>query len=108
MTMRATVERGATVEDEYGNPGPITWGAHIAALPCWLYSRTEREVTGEKSAVIEDLRLMVPKGTDVTEKDRISAVVDRRGQAIRPGVLVIEAVVRRRDHLELDVRGIAA
>jgi hypothetical protein len=108
MTMRAAVERAVVVEDEYGQPGPPAWGAYIAALPCWLYSSAEREVMGEKTAVIEDLKLLVPKATDITERDRLNGVVDRRGVVISPGVHIIESVQRRKRHLELSVRRIAA
>jgi hypothetical protein len=108
MTMRADVERATTTTDEYGQKGPPTWNPHIADLPCWLYTVAEREVMGEKTAVIEDLKLMIPRDTDITESDRINGVTDRRGEVVRPGVLAIDAVVRRVDHLELVVRGIAA
>ena len=109
MTQRALVQRATTVDDEYGMPGPAAWATHIASLACWLYSRVEREVMdSRKTAVVEDLRLLVPKGTDVTERDRINGVLDRRGSTIRSGILLIESVVNRRSHLELVVRGISA
>lgn len=109
MTMRALIERGTTVTDEYGNPGAPTWASHIASLACWLYSRVEREVMDtRKTAVVEDLRMLIPRGSDVRESDRINGVTDRRGSIIHAGVLLIESVVRRVDHLELAVRKIAA
>lgn len=107
MTMRAAIERGTTAPDEYGQPGPASWAA-LATVPCWLFSQVEREVMGTKTAVVEDLRMLVPRGTDVTELDRINGVVDRRGISVRAGILVIESVVRRADHRALSVRGISA
>lgn len=108
MTQRALVQRATSVTDDYGNPGSATWATHIASLACWLWSQVEREVLDtRKSAVVEDLRMIVPSGTDITEKDRINGVTDRRGDVVRAGILVIESVVNRRSHLELVVRGVA-
>lgn len=106
MTQRALVERntpGAT--DDSGNPtAPGTWATHIAALACWLYGSTEKEaITEEKTAVITDLRLMVPLSADVTEQDRVAGITDRRGTVIESGLLHIDTVLRKRSHLQLSV-----
>lgn len=103
MTQRTRVERltpGAI--DDSGNPSPGTWAEHIAALPCWLYGSAEREsVTEEKTAVVTDLKALVPLGTDITEQDRLNQVVDRRGNVIEPGLLEIDTVLYQRSHLAL-------
>lgn len=106
--MRAALERNTALgtPDDYGNPSPAAWAA-LATVPAWIWTTTDREViNGQKTAVVEDTRMIVPKGTDVTAKDRVNGVVDRRGTTIRPGVWLIESVVNRRDHLELALRGI--
>ena len=100
MTHRALVERGTSPGvDDYDNPQPAEWATHIAALPCFLYGSTEREaVTDERTAVVSDLKLMVPLSADVTEQDRINQIVDRRGTVIEPGTLHVEEVLYRRSH----------
>ena len=109
MTHRVLVQRATTVDDEYGMPGPSTWATHIASLACWFWQRAEREVMDtNKTAIVEDLRMIVPKGTDLSEKDRINGVTDRRGTVIRTGLMGIESVISRRQHLELALRGIAS
>jgi hypothetical protein len=104
MTQRALVERytGGAIDDS-GNPGPGgTWATHLAAMPCWLYGTTEREaVTEATTAVVTDLKLLAPLSADLTEKDRINQVKDRRGTVIEAGLLGIETILRKRSHLEL-------
>lgn len=110
MTQRALVERytpGAS--DDSGNPTSGAWATHLAALACWLYGSTEKEaVTEEKTAVITDLRLMVPLSADVTEQDRIASVKDRRGTVIEAGLLHIDTVLRKRTHLQLSLTRVAS
>lgn len=111
MTQRALVERAtAPATDDSGNPGgPVSWATHIAALACWLYGSTAKEaVTEATTAVITDLRLLVPVSADVTEQDRINGVKDRRGTVIAAGVLEIDTVLRKRTHLELSVTLVAS
>lgn len=108
MTMRAVVERGTSSTDDYNNPDSPTWTMHLAALACWLWTGTEREVFDtRKTAVTEDIVMIVPKGTDITESDRIASVADRRGVTIHPGVLTISTVINRREHLELVLQGVS-
>lgn len=108
MTQRALVQRytpGAV--DDSGNPLPGTagvggWSTHIAAMPIWLHASTEREaVTDETTAVVADLKALVPLSVDITERDRIASVVDRRGTVIEPGVLGVETVLWQRSHKQL-------
>jgi hypothetical protein len=117
MTQRTTIERLAAPpappgdEDEWGGdplPSAGQWNVLAGDVACWSWSTVEKEVQAEKIAVVEDLRAIVPKGTDVTERDRLNGIRDRIGTVIKPGVLLIEAVVNRRTHLELVLRGISA
>lgn len=106
MTQRALVERDATdplvdVTDS-GNPEPPDWQEHIDGLPCWLYAGTGREqIDQNRIAVVEDLRLLVPVGTDITERDRINGIEDRRGSSILGQICNIRFVLLKRDHLEV-------
>ena len=109
LAHRCTLERDAarTIPDGYGLPSDPDWQPLQADLPCFLWSTAERElITGERSAVIEDLRMLVPLGTDVTERDRVSAVSDRLGNVVRAGTMGIAAVMRKHDHLELALTGV--
>ena len=105
MTMRAKLERDQeTGSDSFNNPLPEDFQA-LATVSCWAFSKARREVVdGDKTAVLEDLRLMVPLATDVNEKDRVANVLDREGTVLFAGPLRIDSVVRRRRHLELLVQ----
>ena len=103
MSQRALIQRSTSAgTDDYGNPLPGTWSTHIESLPIWLYSSTEREaVSEETTAVVADLRAMVPLDADVTEQDRIAGIVDRAGNVVEPATLGIETVLYQRSHRQL-------
>jgi len=68
---------------------------------CRFWTNTGREVLDATVSVVdEDMRMIVPLDTDVTERDRLAGVC-YRGQFIATGPIGIRAVVRRTDHLEL-------
>lgn len=109
MTHRALVQRNTTsTTDDLGQPSAPAWSTHIASLACWFWQTAEREVVGDKAAIVGDMKMIVPRGTDITEADRINGITSKNGiTTIRSGVLLIEAVIPRRDHLELMLRGIS-
>lgn len=102
LTYRCTIERGTSSTDEWGNPGPPTWSAHISDQPCRAWATAGREVVTDTTTVVvvEDVRLILPLGTDVTEADRIASVT-YRGGTIQDGPLGIRAVLVNADHIEL-------
>lgn len=98
----AVVQRAATTTDSWGNTGgsPV-WSNHFSALPCRLWAAAGREaVDAATVTVVEDLRMIVALGTDVTERDRLGDV-SYRGTVILPGPTSIRAVLHNADHLEL-------
>lgn len=103
MRQRATVERQMqTQRDDFGGRGTPDWRTHITELPCHLWQKSGREVAdGQKVVAVDDRRMIVPLGTDVTTKDRIALVTDRLGTELFEGPMRIESVARRADHLEL-------
>lgn len=107
MTYRCAIERnsGGTVDAD-GYPSGSSWAA-VATVPCYPWMRVGRELAeAPRTAVLKDTRLLVPKGTDVHEGDRVGDVVDRRGTVYLAGPFDIDAVVPRATHLELAVRGV--
>lgn len=105
LTQRALVERLTSPGvSDYNVARKPSWAPHLNAMPCWLYMTAEREtVSATATVVTTDLKLMAPLSADVTEQDRINTVVDRRGSVIESGILAIEAVLRKRTHLELSL-----
>lgn len=91
-----------TVRDPHGGKGTPDWRPHIDNLPCRTWHQSGREVTdGDKVVVVQDRRMIVPLGTDVTAADRIAVVTDRLGAEVFTGPMRIESVGQREDHLEL-------
>lgn len=101
MTMRALVERDTQVAtDAYGHKAVPSWTSHIASLACRMWFEVERHILdGDKTAALEDRKVIVPKGTDIKPGDRIANVKDRRGNIVFTGPAIIDAVGTRRDHI---------
>lgn len=100
---RARVERGAVAgTDDWGGPTAPVFTVLHNALPCFVYSQNSRElVDGAKTAMIEDLRVMIALGADLAEGDEIVAVSDRAGTEIIPGRLKVEGPVQfKHNHRE--------
>lgn len=96
LTMLARVERNtATGTDSWGNPVAPAFTLLHAALPCFVYSKSGRElVDGTKTAVIEDLRIMIGRAADLEADDEITVVMDRLGRTLIPGRLKVEGAVQ--------------
>jgi hypothetical protein len=97
-----TVERDATsTTNGWGTKAAPNWQPNATNVPCKFWATAGREdVDGDTFAAVEDLRLIVPADTDVTERDRIGDVTDRGAVALA-GPTSIRAILRRADHLEL-------
>lgn len=104
LTYRCTIERDANAssDDGSGNPLPPSWQANLTNLPCRAWTTAGREAVTDTTTVVvvEDVRVIVPLGTDVTEEDRVASVT-YRGGTVWAGPLGIRAVLARKDHLEL-------
>ncbi len=101
MIQRATIQRDtATSTDDWGGSVAPTFTDHLISVPCRAWFQAGREVIdGDKTAVVEDRRIIFPKDTDVTEADRVTSVTNRKGIEILPGPMVIESVGLRQDHI---------
>ena len=105
MVHRAVIQRdGSSGVSAWNTPPAPTWKAHLT-VKCFAWSKTGREMIDEdKTVVIEDIRAIMPLGTDVTEKDRILSITDRQSSAIFGGPLGIDAVQRHGSHLEVTLQ----
>ena len=103
MRHRLWVERDSAGEDPIDGGGAAPdWDPHLSAVAChWWYESDNEIIDGEKQAVLEGWKAIVPVGTDVTEKDRISRVETRLGSVIFTGPAEVTGVGRRADHLVL-------
>lgn len=109
LTMRAIVERNtASGRDNWGQPVAPTWSV-VGAVRCFAWSNQSRElVDGDKTAMVEDIRMMVARGTDITENDEVAAITDTKGNVLISGRLRVEGPVQHKhNHLELALTRVA-
>lgn len=96
MTHRCTVQRdGQAGTDDWGQPDVPSWANHLTDQACrYSEGATGREVEEPgKTAVVYEPRLIFPHGTDVTEKDRITAITDRLSVALINETVHIRQVI---------------
>jgi hypothetical protein len=102
LTHRTTVQRDVQAgTNAWGGKGTPEFQDHLTDLACRYWVETGHEQTDATSqVVVEDMRLIVPIGTDITEKDRLGDITSR-GTTIVTGPVGIRAVLAMDDHLEL-------
>jgi hypothetical protein len=116
MTQRASVERKTSASDG-GGGYTDTWSALVENLPCRVYALKTRiggitgAIGGEQvvsagagTRTRELLAALVPKGTDVTEGDRLTSITDRQGNVAFRGPVLVDSVGEYPDHIRLTVR----
>lgn len=102
--MRAIVERNAAVAtDAYGGAVAPSWQPHLT-VPCYAWHASAPRglvADGAKTAFMQELLCAFPRATDVTERDRVARIEDRRAAVLFAGPYAILAPLRRRPgHLE--------
>jgi hypothetical protein len=103
-----TIERDLQVEaDGWGNADVPQFTDYLTGVRCWHWiAPTQNAIykrppyLGTPDAMVDSLNLVLPAGTDVTERDRIKEVRDADGNAVA-GQLAIREVRRRLNHLHL-------
>ena len=108
MTMRAVlqVDDNAGTVDELNQPVAPDWETD-RNIPCYAWTQMKKQVIdGNKLAIVEDFRAMVPRGTAIADEDRLLNITDRQGVEIFAGPIRIEAMQVRKDHLELILKTI--
>lgn len=99
---RCTIERDTAPASTDGWEGTPVWQPHLTGLLCrwWVRDGREEVKDGQTVVPLTETRLIVPLGTDVTERDRVTSVT-YRGGTVQDGPLGIRAVLVRRDRIEL-------
>lgn len=136
-TLQRTVERSmiyrcsilrdaADGEDSWGGKGEPDFRPHLIGVRCYAHAPTSgsgtaaREPVDERvTATLLDRRVLLPKGTDVTEADQIGDVIDPRiatesgsgednpdPRIVLEGPMGVEGVIRRLTHVEVLVERI--
>jgi len=106
MTHRCTVERDSADDtDRYDVPAFAT---HLSDQPCFLYTTNVvfggEAVRPEGTVVADELKMLMPLGTDVQPADRVVDVLDKAGGGILAGTFDIASVLPHHSHIELVLR----
>ena len=99
--MRCSTERGVpTGERDSFNQIVTEPTVILTNHPCYWQVRSETFVAdGEKLVAVGLHRMMLPKGTDITEQDIVTAVLDRQSRYIKENRLRVTSVIQREDHM---------
>lgn len=99
---RCLVLRDNSGTDNWGDSTGPGWIPHLSDVPCRAWTNGGAEpVDDERTAVVEDRRVSLAIGTDITERDRVGQVTDQAGNTIFEGPMTVEAILRHTDHLEV-------
>lgn len=106
MTHRCTIQRDANAAAGEVAPGydaDVDFQDYLTGQPCrlWDASASPKRVTTDRDVVTHEWHMDVPRGTDVTEADRITTVTTKRGVPIQDGPLTIRLVMDHRSHKTL-------
>lgn len=107
LTQRALIERDEASADK--------WGAEtkserkvIAQVPCLFspFVEQSRSRSAERADPVRTIAeipalLIIPAGTDVTDRDWIKEVLDAKGNRLVEGPFRVVGVVPYEDHMEL-------
>lgn len=99
MTMRAVLQRNRAQKNPYGHTGGPDWRTLESAMPCLAWETTAQTSTGNIVIEAGTPMMIFPLSVEATIDDRIESVSDRIGNQLF-GTMVIDAVMRRKDHFE--------
>ncbi len=98
--MRANIERDSvSTTDAAGHPDAPVWAA-LATVPCYAWSATmDDNASDVKTATVETIKVMFPRGTDITAYDRIALITDRAPNpaTLFAGPFVVDGEPQRRE-----------
>ena len=103
MHHRCTIQRNTATKDSLNNPLPADWNDLTADVPCYVWQGASKGETRavDLVAVVNQWRMLLPIGTDITEADRLSSIVDEFGVQWNTKPVTIQAIARRNTHLLL-------
>lgn len=102
MIHRTSVERSVPTSDG-GGGYTETWTPLAVGIPCraW-YIGSQEPVHSDRPGVVDMRAVLVPSDTDVREGDRLPSVLNRKGETLFDGPLVVDAVGERLNDGKID------
>jgi hypothetical protein len=106
MTMTVRIDRDSGDEDPYGGKQAQSWQEHLV-VPCRAWHTNGSDVLdGEKVVALGGRRMILPKDTDISVRDRIAWVKDRAGNIIFDGPAKIDVVAWRNGHVLVELESL--
>lgn len=94
MVHRVQWSRDTATGTNAWNRKPIANWVSQTAIPCWTYIATRRSdshaIDQDKDAIVEDIKIILPKDAAIVEADRVDAIEDRQGNVLRTGPMQVE------------------
>ena len=107
--MRAHIERDTAVGAGHWGQAAEPLFEACAVLHCFAWSPTVRESQdGNKLASVQDVRLLVGLGSDVLDRDEVSAITKSDGTVLFPGRFRVEGAPQfKHNHLEVSLKRVS-
>lgn len=110
LTEQCVIERNMAPGDVFGASTTPNW-EFLNQVPCrltWdrssgIRSANRTYVSAARTVPMDEGIMVIPLGTDVTEKDRIVQILDQNDNVLISGVFTIVAVLFQEEHMELNV-----
>ncbi len=95
LTMRAEIERSTSSgKDAWGQPVASVF-EHFCTVACFAWTPSAREIKdGNKVAAVEDVRMLLPLSSEVTENDEVAEITNKRGDVLFEGRFRVEGPVQ--------------
>jgi hypothetical protein len=93
--MRAEIERSvSTGKDAWSQPVAALF-QHFCVTPCFAWTPSAREIKdGNKVAALEDVRMLLPLSSEVTENDEVAQITNKAGDVLFEGRFRVEGPVQ--------------
>lgn len=103
LIMRCTIQYDATsTENSWNNPDAANWQTFLSDVACWFWVTHKKTALDEnRSALVEDARMLIPNGQGINEEHRVTNIVNRLGTVLYAGTYEIQAVEKMPAHSEL-------
>lgn len=99
------VQRSSAGAVDGNNVPTVTWSTLLNGVPCHYWQEMETEILNGQAVEVARSRIVFAANTAITDKDRVTSVLDNDG-AQRVGVpLDIEEVVEELNQVVVRVRG---
>lgn len=113
MTNRAELRRNPSATDAWNRPDlvPFDQMTSLGTVACHVHFKSKTDpgailfVNDSKTARVDTMVGVFPRGLDIRTEDRLGDVKDRRGNVLFKGPLVVQQPIRRRGHLEARLEG---